>query len=422
MNRNVLLFLVFGLVASGAPGHAEDHRGSVPGLAREAEVAGAQDGSARQSPSVSPPANHSRPPATTSESGGIALIDVGDVSGSMKKYVTQMRAAEAGQLERLQPADLYVRIDFDEGPARIRTLSVIREAGDVHRLLELDTTPPKGQRTEISRGLSKSREIVLGHAGGRRVIQLLLTDGDLDPRDSLDAERRRLAEVAAWWKERENAVTILVAPDETIRSSPGFRDLAGQLGARTALLSDLATGPVLTRTVEEMRARIEAQPGPDNAEPAAPRLLYLLGVFVAAVSTVLVLHRRRRGGSRIEPAGHAEEDVLPARVAKAVIRTTSGGSTRETVVDLRPDLDVPPVTIGAPGSGATVELAGYSGTPISITADGARGEVVVPAGVKATVGADPAGDLGGRFAFFQKTSIKTRGAHILIALILEDSK
>jgi hypothetical protein len=350
---------------------------------------------------------------------GILFIESDDVSASMEPFIRALRAAAGEQLRKLLPGDALARVEFDSGEARLVALTQVREAADISDALRINLGPAKGQKTELSRGLIKAREVATSFARGRRIVLVLGTDAKSDPQDSIAAERQRLAKVSSWWKARTDAVIVMVAPNDSVRSSKPFVDLAQQLGARMVGLEEFGRQAVITREIEAIRPPGPPPPVTLKRSPALthrfllPTVAALLAIGLAGV----LLRRWQRNVTALSDAAIVEPAVEAG--AKAHVLVTAAGATRKVVVDIQHDDADPVVTIG--GTGCVVELPGYRGrAPITVTsADGVSGDVRVPDGVTAWIGADRIDSQSGPIHFVGRTALKTAGAHIDIRLALQ---
>jgi hypothetical protein len=182
-------------------------------------------------------------------------------------------------------------------------------------------------------------------------------------------------------------------------------------------LEEFRKNALVTREIEAIRPTPRASvPAPRRGSVVTRAADIAAVVLLAFVLAAVLLLRRHRRATSI-PGGESLEPAIEPR-AKAYVLVTAAGSTRELVIDVRPDADGI-LTIG--GAGSAVELPGYRGRlPIIITTtDGVRGDVQVPEGVTASIGADRIDSQSGPVQFIGRTALKTAGAHIRIRLAPE---
>lgn len=304
---------------------------------------------------------------------GVFVLQIDDVSGTMRRHLEAVAASQTAQYERsLRPGDGFARLEFDCS-ARIAQLMDFHRAEDIVKLATVLSEVRQAQGdTCVSEGLALARRVLEQHGGGRRAVLIVTTDAELDPGNlrPLAEEQARTYKEAAWWGDQPDVQKILVAVERGPASRRGLSRLAETLDATVVRLDDFASANVIERGVNEARemAIAAANPIPEpsiaQTAPPAPNLdlvlpLALAGVTVLALVCWSALARSRSESRPMPLPVQTLPSAEPARSTREIlVSITARGRTTRTICRLPDVAGSDRVTFGESGS---VVVPGLSG-------------------------------------------------------------
>lgn len=355
--------------------------------------------------------------AQTRVADAVMLVDVADVSGSMVKAVAAMTAAEAAQLERtLRPGDLYARVAFN-AEARVSVLQEMRTPDDLGVVSTAVSAKQVAKgKTSISKGLMLAKEVAERHAGGRRVVLVLASDGENDPADGKAQEGQRLDAMAEWWRSRPATDRIVVGISRN-NNRQQLEALAALLQARLVSLDDYKSNPLIERAIAEARAAAvpapEPPPMPPPPTPASMSTWSWLLIALPLVAIGWVALRKTKGNSRpASPGAPIAVRGVEATVNELLASVTANGQTQQTVLPVA-ELEFGTATLGTAG---TVMVPGLPGAPVTVLIVGDGLSVTEEMGTGVRVDGQPLGLMPQPARFGRECRLTHRGVAVTLQL------